>query len=187
LRGDEAGISSQSSDRLDPVEEVIMRKLSAALVAAILTATPVAAVADKSDPWSHVETFEWMASSEGARLGVMVMSLTPELRSHFGAASDKGVLVAKVEPGSAAAKAGIKVGDVLVDVKGNTVDEASDVIAALSDAKSGDAVKIGLVRDHKQMSLDATIGTTSSAKKEPDWLKRIFPWFRPDRDAPERG
>jgi S1-C subfamily serine protease len=121
----------------------------------------------------------------------MVMSLTPELRSHFGAASDKGVLVAKVEPGSAAAKAGIKVGDVLVDVKGNTVDEASDVIAALSDAKSGDAVKIGLVRDHKQMSLDATIGSTSSAKtsakKEPDWLKRMFPWFRPDRDAPERG
>jgi len=164
-----------------------MRKLSAALVAAILTAAPAAAVADsKSDPWSHVETFEWMASSQGARLGVMVMTLTPELRSHFGASNDKGVLVAKVEPGSAAARAGIKVGDVLVDVKGNAVDEASDVIAALSDMKSGDAIKIGLVRDHKQMSLDATIGTTS-AKKEPEWLKRIFPWFRPDRDAPERG
>jgi predicted metalloprotease with PDZ domain len=169
-----------------------MRKLSAALVAAILSATPVAAVADnKSDPWSHVETFEWMSSSQGARLGVMVMSLTPELRSYFGASNDRGVLVAKVEPGSAAAKAGIKVGDVLVEVKGNEVDEASDVIEALSDAKSGDQIKIALVRDHKQLSLDATIGSTSSAKtsakKEPDWLKRMFPWFRPDRDAPERG
>jgi S1-C subfamily serine protease len=72
-------------------------------------------------------------------------------------------------------------------VKGTAVDEASDVIEALSSTKSGDKVTVGLIRDHKQMSLDATIGTTSSAAKEPDWLKRMFPWFRPDRDAPSRG
>ncbi|HTL34395.1 MAG TPA: PDZ domain-containing protein [Kofleriaceae bacterium] len=151
---------------------------------------PAAAIAGpdtKADPWGHVETFEWSSSSQGARLGVMVMSLTPELRGYFGAANDRGVLVAKVEPDSAAAKAGIKVGDVIVDVKGNAIDEPSDVIDALSKAKAGDKVGVAVVRDHKQMSLDAKIGTSSSAKAEADWMKRFFPWFRPDRDGPARG
>src|ERR1043165_2903116 len=156
-----------------------MNKLSAGLVAALLSAAPAVAIAGpdtKADPWGHVETFEWSSSSQGARLGVMVMSLTPGLRGSFGAASDRGVLVAKVEPNSAAAKAGIKVGDVIVDVKGNAVDDPGDVIEALSEAKTGDKIAVAVVRDHKQMSLDAKIGTGSSAKAEADWLHRMFPW-----------
>ena len=169
-----------------------MRKLTAGLVAATLSAIPAIAVAGpdskSSDPWDHEETFEWMSSSEGARLGVMVMSLTPELRAYFGAPNDKGVLVAKVEPSSAAAKAGMKVGDVIVDVKGNAVDDASDVIEALSNAKTGDKVHVDVVRDHKSMGVDATISTTkSSPHAERDWVRRVFPWFRPDLDAPSRG
>jgi membrane-associated protease RseP (regulator of RpoE activity) len=172
------------SDRLDPVEEVFMRKLSAGLIAALLSVAPAAAIAGpdtkSGDPWGHEETFEWMSSSQGARLGVMVMSLTPELRGYFGAPNDKGVLVAKVEPDSAAAKAGIKVGDVLVNVKGEAVDEASDVIDALSDAKTGDKVNIAIVRDHKQMSLDATMLKVSPRQphaRADEWMRDMFPWF----------
>lgn len=160
-----------------------MRKLSAGLLTALLSVAPAAAIAGpdtKTDPWGHEETFEWMSSSQGARLGVMVMSLTPELRGYFGAANDKGVLVAKVEPDSAAAKAGIKVGDVIVGVKGNAIDDATDVIDALAEAKSGDKVSVAVVRDHKQMSLDATItratsASTSHAQRE--WLQKMFPWL----------
>jgi C-terminal processing protease CtpA/Prc len=160
-----------------------MQKLSAGIVAALLSVVPAVAIAGpgtKSDPWSHEQTFEWTSSSEGARLGVMVMSLTPELRGYFGAANDKGVLVAKVEPNSPAAKAGIKVGDVIVGVKGNTIDEASDVIDALSEAKTGDKVPISVVRDHKQLSLDASITKVSSPSTthaEREWMERMFPWF----------
>jgi membrane-associated protease RseP (regulator of RpoE activity) len=159
-----------------------MHKLTAGLVAAILSATSAAAIAEpdkkSSDPWGHVETFEWMSSSQGARLGVMVMSLTPELRGYFGAPDDKGVLIAKVEPGSAAAAAGLEVGDVIVDVKGNAVDEASDVIESLAGAKTGDTIKVAVVRDHKPLSLDAKITATRSATKaEPKWLEDMFPWL----------
>ena len=152
-----------------------MRKLSACLVAAVLSATPVAA----ADPWGHVETFEWSASSQGARLGVMVMSMTPELRTYFGAPNGRGLLVAKVEPDSAAAKAGVKVGDVLVGVKGNAVDEARDVIAALADSKQGESVRVELVRDKKPVAFDVTIAPnkTSSLSERPEWLRRVFPWF----------
>lgn len=177
-----------------------MQRLTAGLVAAILSAVPAAAIAGpdtkSSDPWDQEQTFEWMSSSEGARLGVMVMSLTPELRSYFGAPNDKGVLVAKVEPGSSAEKAGVKVGDVIVDVKGNSVDDASDVIDALSESKTGDKVHVAVVRDHKSMGVDATISVTktkSGQHANRDWMRQMFPWFnpdpwfRPDRGAPSRG
>lgn len=154
-----------------------MRKMSACLMAVVLSAAPVAA----ADPWGHVETYEWSASSQGARLGVMVMSLTPELRSHFGAPNGKGVLVAKVEPDSAAARAGVKVGDVLVQVKGNAVDEASDVISTLSETKQGESVRVELVRDKKPVALDVSMST--SVSQRPEWLRRVFPWFEPSKSS----
>ena len=59
---------------------------------------------------SAFDTFEWSTSK--GRLGVLVMSLTPELRKHFGAAEDRGAMIARVEPLSPAALAGLKPGDV---------------------------------------------------------------------------
>jgi serine protease Do len=120
-----------------------------------------------------------MSSSEGARLGVMVMSLTPDLRTYFGAPSGQGVLVAKVEPNSAAAKAGVKVGDVIVEVKGESVDDASDVISALSAAKQGDKAHVEVIRDKKRIGLDATISPRKSdaVSERPDWVRKAFPWF----------
>ena len=166
-----------------------MRKLTAGLMAATLSVVPALAIAGpdskSSDPWDQEETFEWMSSSQGARLGVMVMSMTPELRGYFGSANDKGVLVAKVEPSSAAAKAGIKVGDVIVDVRGSSVEDASDVVQALSESKTGDKIDVAVVRDHKPITLHATIEKMPGHERSA-W-RRMFPWFRPDRDAPARG
>jgi serine protease Do len=120
-----------------------------------------------------------MSSSEGARLGVMVMSLTPDLRTYFGAPTGKGVLVAKVEPNSAAAKAGINVGDVIVEVKGESVDDARDVISALADSKQGDKVHVEVIRDKKRVGLDAAISPrkTDAVSERPDWVRKAFPWF----------
>jgi C-terminal processing protease CtpA/Prc len=148
---------------------------------AALSAAPVALADDQpaADPWSQSETFEWMSSSEGARLGVMVMSLTPELRTYFGASAGQGVLVAKVEPNSAAAKAGIKVGDVIVEVKGVRVDDASDVISALADTKQGDKAHVEVIRDKKRVGLDAVVSVSkkNAVSERPDWVRKAFPWF----------
>ena len=169
-----------------------MRNLSAAcLMAAVLSATPVALADDRpaSDPWTQSETFEWMSSSEGARLGVMVMSLTPDLRAYFGALDKgEGVLVAKVEPNSPAAKAGIKVGDVIVAVKGERVDDASDVISALADAKQGDKAHVEVIRDKKRVGLDATMSVSKSnaVSERPDWIRKAFPWFESWRSVGPR-
>jgi S1-C subfamily serine protease len=88
-----------------------MRRIPALLcVAGLATAPTSVAAGPSNDPWSTpraqtVEKFEWSTAKE--RLGVMVMGLTPDLRKHFGAPEDRGVLVAQVESGTPAATAGM--------------------------------------------------------------------------------
>lgn len=193
-----------------------MRRLHALLLAAGLAAAPTSAVAGPSNspPDSkaqagkghgpNVQRFEWSMFSSKGRLGVMVMSLTPELRSHFGADQDRGVLVARVEPGSAAAQAGVAVGDVLVEVRGTPVDGATDVMHALDGANKGDRVALRVIRDGKPLSLTATmtddasaVGSTSGFERrmfegpffdDPfpgfDWF---FDWFRQRTQPPSKG
>lgn len=157
-----------------------MRRIPALLLVAGLVAAPASAAAGpSSDPWSTaqtqtVEKFEW--STAKGRLGVTVMSLTPELRTHFGAPADRGVLVAHVESGSPAATAGIKVGDVIVEVRDRKIDAGPDVLSALADVGKGQHAKIELVRDGKSRTLDATLADNGMASiTSPPWLRD---WMR---------
>ena len=105
---------------------------------------------DEDSPQSFTQ------SSGQRRLGVMIMSLTPELRRFFGVTSDRGVLVARVEPGSAAARAGVQVGDVLVRVGRQQVHTGSDVIQAVQ-GHGGGSMRIAVVRQGRIVRLDATM------------------------------
>jgi predicted metalloprotease with PDZ domain len=111
---------------------------------------------------------------------VTVMSLTPELRTHFGAPDDRGVLVAHVEPGAPVAAAGIAVGDVIVSVQGQKIGDAPDVLAALANLGKGQPAKIELVRDGKTRAIDATLtndASTSTSWREKwldDWTKSFL-------------
>jgi predicted metalloprotease with PDZ domain len=89
-----------------------------------------------------------------ARLGVSVQSLTPELEEYFGA-KNGGVLVSSVAPDSAAAKAGVKAGDVITTINGRGVNDTGDLMQELREL-SGE-VTIVVVRDRKEMTLKATL------------------------------
>lgn len=166
-----------------------MRRLHALLAAAGLALSPaVAADPQKpsSQPDSTTETFEWSTVRSNIRLGVMVIGLTPELRTHYGATPDRGVLVGKVEPGSAAAKAGIQVGDVITEVKGAAIGAATDVIAALSSAQQGDSVTVSVLRDKRPLTLTAKVAQRSATSlldmPFPRWFDDMLRPFRtPDR------
>jgi membrane-associated protease RseP (regulator of RpoE activity) len=124
------------------------------LLAAGLVALPALAVAS---PRPATESYSWSSSSGQGRLGIMVLGLTPELRQYFGAPDDRGVLVARVEPGTAAATAKLQPGDVIVEVKGKTVDSAMDIVSTLEPLNKGDAVAIELIRDHHPLVIQATM------------------------------
>jgi membrane-associated protease RseP (regulator of RpoE activity) len=147
----------------------------------LATAPASVAAGPSNDSWSitrpqTVERFEW--STAKGRLGVTVMSLTPELRKHFGAPEDRGVLVAHVESDTPAKMAGIEVGDVIVGVHGTKIDAAPDVLSALADVGKGEHTKIELVRDGKSLTLDATLADNGMVGMmwPPPWLRD---WMNP--------
>jgi membrane-associated protease RseP (regulator of RpoE activity) len=79
-------------------------------------------------------------------LGVRLIEITPELRAHFGAPRDAGVLVSEVDAGTPAAKEGIEVGDVITAVDGESVGWTGDVSRAIGRKNGGETVQIDLVR-----------------------------------------
>jgi membrane-associated protease RseP (regulator of RpoE activity) len=93
----------------------------------------------------------------GGYLGVRSIEMTPELRQHFGAPKDTGVMVGTVEPESPAAKAGIQVGDIVTAVDGDEVGSTRDLSRSVRRHKDGDAVKVDLLRDRAKKTLTVTI------------------------------
>jgi serine protease Do len=99
------------------------------------------------------DVMPFMGRSRG-RLGVTVQSLTDDLQEYFGA-KNGGALVSSVAKESAAAKAGIKAGDVIVSINGKAVADADQLIDEI-ESINGEAA-IVVLRDKKEMTLKATI------------------------------
>jgi membrane-associated protease RseP (regulator of RpoE activity) len=96
-------------------------------------------------------------------LGVRLDDMTPELRAYFGAPKEAGVLVEAVEPDSPAAKAGIKVGDVITTVDGDNVDSVWSVTRVVRRKKSGESVSLGIVRARHSEKMSVAV---AERKKE---------------------
>ncbi len=163
-----------------------MKRLSWIVAASALALAPVTARAD-NDPWSDTKPnnndttqLQTQDMTGQPRLGVRVMDLTSDLRSYFAAPADHGLLIAKVEQGTAAQRAGLKAGDVLVSVMGQNVTSAGDVRDALSNTKPGDKVQLDVIRNKKHVTLNATI-ESNDASASLDWMRGVMPWFDPDR------
>lgn len=103
---------------------------------------------------------------EHARLGVTLQDLSAPLASSFGLNAPDGALVASVQPGSAAAKAGLKPGDVITGVDGEPVRVAGDVSSRVGLARPGDKLKLELWRDKGRLSETVTLGRADADRQE---------------------
>jgi serine protease Do len=96
-----------------------------------------------------------------ARLGVEVQPLNQSLAESFKLKTPNGALVAKVTPDSAAEKAGIKVGDVILKFNGAPVLDAGQLSQRVGVMTPGDKASLDIWRDGKSLSLTATIGNAA--------------------------
>lgn len=109
--------------------------------------------------WPHDFTFDFDGDGgvftrlSQRRLGVTVTPLSDQLATYFGV--KQGVLVSEVTAGSAAETAGLRAGDVITMVRGQTVSDPGDVVRELSAAESGTSVDIRVTRDRKEITLTA--------------------------------
>jgi serine protease Do len=97
-----------------------------------------------------------------ARLGIEIQTLDQSLADSFKLPAPGGALVAKVEPDSAAAHAGIKVGDVILKYDGETIVDAGQLSAHVGQSMPGDKATLEVWRDGKTSTVSTTIGSVSA-------------------------
>jgi len=103
------------------------------------------------------------------RLGVVVQDLTPDLAKAFELDRTTGVVVARVEVGSPAHKAGLKAGDVVISVNGRSVQNSSQMRNVIGLLRVGAEVNLQMVRDGRTRFINAVIAepkTESIRSKE---------------------
>ncbi len=97
-------------------------------------------------------------------IGVQIQNVTADLADDLGLKDQSGALVAAAQKDSPAAAAGVKSGDVITAVDGETVADPHDLarrIAALGPKKT---VKLGLIRNGSPMTIDVILGTMPADK-----------------------
>ena len=98
----------------------------------------------------------------GPYLGINLLELDADLAAYFGVKPGEGVLITGVEKDTPAAKAGLKAGDVIVQMVDKPIKSSEDIHEALAALKKGDSVVITVVRHGKKEAL----------KAEPDFQHR---------------
>jgi len=98
-------------------------------------------------------------------VGVSAQDLTPDLAKSFGLALPKGALLAEVEKGGPADKAGIKKGDVVVSYQDKPVTDASDFRNDVANSPIGHQAQVGIWRDGKKQQISVTVGNLDDERK----------------------
>jgi serine protease Do len=83
---------------------------------------------------------------ESGGFGLQLRPFTPGLRQELGVEASSGVLLAEVSPGSPAARAGLRPGDVVTDVDGKAVSEPGQLASALRALKPGQIARLKVER-----------------------------------------
>jgi serine protease Do len=99
-------------------------------------------------------------------LGVQIQPVTDEIAESAGLKVTQGALVADVTADSPALKAGIKIGDAIVRLDGETVKDPSDLARRVARISPGKPAKVTVMRNGKEEQVELTIGTMPAEQKE---------------------
>jgi S1-C subfamily serine protease len=99
----------------------------------------------------------------GATLGVTLGDMSSQLAEYFGA--KEGALVASVADNSAAAKAGVKAGDVITAINGEEVRNPSDVRRLAQRLSGGAEFTVEVLRDKKKLTLKGKTETRQNRRR----------------------
>ncbi len=100
------------------------------------------------------------------QLGVIIQDVTPELAKAFGLPRAEGAVVTEVVPGSAAARAGLEPGDVIVALNGKPVRSSAHLRNMVGLMEVGSEVRLDVLRDGKALTVTATIAEPEQAAGE---------------------
>lgn len=98
-----------------------------------------------------------------AQLGVSLTTVNAAIAQRYGFSVDEGAYVSSVVPDSGAAKAGLEVGDIIVQFDGQKVASASDLMLDVRTKNPGDQITLKYVRDGQEAEAQVTLGSDENA------------------------
>lgn len=101
--------------------------------------------------------FDVFKVHEGAYLGVHMQKLNDDLATYFGVKADGGALVMSVSKESPAEKAGLKSGDVIVELEGKKISGPDDVAKTIQQKEKDEEVTIKIMRHKKSKTVKAKL------------------------------
>ena len=96
------------------------------------------------------------------QLGVIVQNITAELAEGFGLKGIDGVVVSQIKKGSAADKAGVKQGDVILSLNGEKIEDSNSLRNRIAATAPGTEVTLKILRDEKEQEIKATLEEAST-------------------------
>lgn len=103
-------------------------------------------------------------SVERGYLGVRIQPVTQDIADSLGLKQAKGALVDTAEKGTAAAKAGLKSGDIITAVNGTAVADSRELARKIGAMKPGSKVEVTYLRDGKEMTASFDLSAMPSGK-----------------------
>ena len=97
-------------------------------------------------------------------LGVSIQDVDENIAKALGLAEPAGALISSVMEGDPAAKAGVKVGDVVTAVNGQEIRDANGLLRAIASIKPGGKAELALWRKGQSLTVAATLSQRDSAK-----------------------
>jgi len=112
-------------------------------------------------------------------VGVYLNELSRELSEHFGVKEGRGLMVSRFSEDSPAEKAGLKVGDVIVEADGVRVETQRDLSELIQNKEKGDKIKVEFLRDKKKRSVEIEIKEEEGNRAfffSDDWESYVDSW-----------
>jgi len=100
-------------------------------------------------------------------MAIVPQDIDENLAKAFNLKSTEGVLVGDVTPGGPADKAGIKRGDIILSFHGKKVENSTQLRMMIADTAPKTAVKVGLLRQGKEMDVNVTLAERPKERQEP--------------------
>jgi S1-C subfamily serine protease len=90
-------------------------------------------------------------------LGIVGLSLSPEISRYYSLPLQQGVLITKVTDGSPAQIAGLIMGDIVLRMNNVEIKSIEDLLSEIHEGKVGDKVRIAVFRTGFQQYFDVTL------------------------------
>lgn len=107
------------------------------------------------------------------QIGVGVTALTKQLGDYFGVSEGRGLLINSVRENSPAAKAGLKAGDIIVEVEGKEVKGQTDLMRAVNEKKDGD-ISLTILRDRNRQTVRVAPEMSKDGATSFDGFENLF-------------